>query len=171
MKTLVLGLGNELLSDDGIGIVVARTLRERLPEEPGEVTVIESSLAGLALLDLFFGYDRAVVVDGIRTGRHPPGDVIELSPADLDSVTAPSPHYAGLPELFAVARNLGLPFPTDVRILAVETEDPYTIGGPLSAAVRGAVEGVVARVHRILESEGGDAAGIAGPHGKEAPHA
>jgi hydrogenase maturation protease len=152
VKTLVLGLGNELLSDDAIGIVVARALRDRIPAEPGGVDVVESSLAGLALLDLFFGYDRAVVVDGIRTGRRPPGEVIELTPADLDSVVAPSPHYAGLPELLAVARNLGLPFPTDVRILAVETEDPYTIGGTLSEPVRGAVEGVVERVRGILET-------------------
>jgi hydrogenase maturation protease len=152
VKTLVLGLGNELLSDDAVGIVVARTLRERMPADPGGVDVVESSLAGLALLDLFFGYDRAVVVDGIRTGRRPPGEIVELSPADLDSVVAPSPHYAGLPELLAVARNLGLPFPTDVRILAVETEDPYTIGGDLSESVRGAVEGVVERVRGILEA-------------------
>jgi len=171
MKTLVLGLGNDLLSDDGIGIVVTRALRERLPADESGVSVVESALSGLALLDLFFGYDRVVLVDGIHTGRRPPGSIIELTPDDLRSVVAPSPHYAGLPELLAVARNLGLPFPPDVRILAVETQDPWTIGGTLSAPVRGAVEEVVARVLASLSLEVGAAARAAGPPIEETPHA
>jgi hydrogenase maturation protease len=169
MKTLVLGLGNELLSDDAIGIIVTRALREHVPEDTAEVSLIESPLAGLALLDLFFGYDRAIVVDGIRTGRRTPGSVIELTPEDLDSVAAPSPHYAGFPELLAVAKNLGLPFPTDVRILAVETQDPWTIGGTLSPPVRAAVGDVVARVLGILHSE--VRGGPADPEKVGAPHA
>ena len=155
MKILVLGLGNDLLSDDAIGIVVARTVREHLPEGESGVSVLESSLSGLALLDLFFGYDRVVLVDGVHTGRRPPGSLIELVPDDLRTVVAPSPHYAGLPELLAVAQNLGLPFPTDVRILAVETQDPWTIGGGLSPPVRGAVEEAAARVLALLSSEVG----------------
>jgi hydrogenase maturation protease len=158
VKTLVLGLGNELLGDDGIGIAAIQALREALPTRE-DVDLVESPLAGLALLDLFLDYDRAVVVDGIRTGRHPPGSIIELSPADLDRIVAPSPHYAGLPELLAVARGLDLHFPSDVRILAVETEDPWTIGGTISEPVRGAIPEIVARVRRIVLGEDG------APHG------
>lgn len=171
MKTLVLGLGNELLSDDAVGIVVTRAVRERLPAEDPDVCVVESSLSGLALLDLFFGYDRVVVVDGIHTGRRPPGSISLLRPDDLRSVVAPSPHYAGLPELLAVAWNLGLPFPTDVRILAVETQDPWTIGGTLSVPVRGAVEEVTARVLAILRPEAGGGPTTAAAPRKETPHA
>jgi hydrogenase maturation protease len=145
MKTLVLGLGNELLSDDGVGIAAARSLRTGLAGH-GDVDVVESSLAGLALLDLFLGYDRAIVIDAIRTRRAPPGSILELSPADLHPVAAPSPHFTGLPEMLAVARELDLRFPEDIRILAVEAEDLGTIGGGMTAAVRLAIPEVEARV-------------------------
>jgi len=153
MKTLVLGLGNDLLGDDGIGLAAIEALRAETPPLEG-VDFVASPLSGLALLDLFVGYDRAVVVDGIRTGRHPAGSVTELLASDLDRIVAPSPHYAGLPELFAVARSLDLPFPSEVRILAVETEDPYTVGGAMSAPVRDAVPAVVARVRALLRARG-----------------
>ncbi|HEY7727993.1 MAG TPA: hydrogenase maturation protease [Candidatus Eisenbacteria bacterium] len=171
MRTLILGLGNDLLSDDAIGIVVTRALRERIPADAPDVSLVESSLSGLALLDLFFGYDRAIVVDGIHTGRRAPGSILELTPDDLDSVVAPSPHYAGLPELLAVARNLGLPFPTEVRILAVETLDPWTIGGPLSVPVLGALDSVVDRVMKLLRAGGGDALRPVEREKENAPHA
>ena len=65
MKTLVLGLGNPILSDDGVGLRVARELENRLDQQ--EVTVVETSMAGLDLLDLLAGYDRAIIVDAIQT--------------------------------------------------------------------------------------------------------
>lgn len=151
MKTLVLGLGNELLSDDGVGIAAARSLQIELAGVE-DIDVVESSLAGIALLDLFLGYDRAIVIDAIRTRRSPPGSVIELSPADLDPVEAPSPHFTGLPEMLAVARELELDFPGDVRILAVEAEDVGTIGGGMSEAVRLAIPRVIVRVLGWLEA-------------------
>jgi hydrogenase maturation protease len=149
MKTLVLGLGNEFLSDDGVGIAAARSLKAELAGQD-EIDVVESSLAGIALLDLFLGYDRAVVIDAIRTRRSPPGSLIELSPADLDPIAAPSPHFTGLPEMLAVARELELDFPEDIRILAVEAEDLGTIGGGMSEAVELAIPRVVTRVRRWL---------------------
>ena len=53
MKTLVLGLGNELLSDDGVGILAVRRLKETYK---GQADIVETSLHGLALLDLFIGH-------------------------------------------------------------------------------------------------------------------
>ena len=152
MTTLVLGLGNDLLSDDGFGLAAARALR---PEFQGrdDVEVVESSLAGLALLDLLIGYDRAIIIDGIRTGRVPAGTLIELTADDLDRVIAPSPHYAGLPELLAVAHGLDLAFPRDVRILAMETEDSHTIGEGLSGPVRRALPEAVARVRELIQAD------------------
>lgn len=149
MTTLILGLGNELLSDDAIGILAARAAHAAF-EDRDDVRVMESAMSGLALLDLFLEYDRVIVIDGIRTDRNAPGTVTELSPSDLDAIVAPSPHYAGLPEMLAVARRLDLHFPDDVRILAVETEDPWTIGGGVSDSVRRALPEVLARVRGLL---------------------
>jgi hydrogenase maturation protease len=148
MRTLVLGLGNELAADDAAGVLVARAVRARVD---GAADVVESSASGIALIEIFAGYDRAIVVDSIVTGRNPPGTIAELSLEDVGRVVAPSLHHAGLPEMAAVAQRLGLRFPTDTRVLAVEVLDPYTLGGAVSAPVAAALDELVRRVRGLLE--------------------
>ena len=81
MKTLVLGLGNPILSDDGIGCHVAKFLKDRL-KEPG-VDVMEASLAGLDFLDLLTAYDRAIIIDAIQTGEGTAGQIYRMEPEAL----------------------------------------------------------------------------------------
>jgi hydrogenase maturation protease len=147
MKILVLGLGNELISDDGLGIFAARALEEKLE---GKADVVESSLHGVALMELFIGYDKAVVIDAIQTGEHPPGTILELTPSDLDPVLAPSPHYSGLPEFLALAKRLELDFPSELRILAMEVTDTVTWGGEMTQPVGEALPEFVQRVERLV---------------------
>ena len=136
MRTLVLGLGNEYAGDDAAGVLAVRALRGELA---GGADVLESAASGLALLEVFAGYDRAVVVDSIRTGRCPAGTIVEAGLADLGRAKAPSLHQAGIPELAAVARRLGMGFPDRTRVLAVEVEGPLLFGAPLSGPVAAAV--------------------------------
>jgi hydrogenase maturation protease len=145
MKTLVLGLGNELLGDDAIGPAATRILRRRLGSGTDVVT---SSQSGLALFETLVGYDRAIIIDAIQTGKSPPGTIHELTPADLDFVQAPSPHYAGLPEMFTLARELQVEFPQEILILAIEAVDASTIGGKMSAPVRKVLPQVILQVER-----------------------
>ena len=142
-KTLILGLGNELLGDDAAGVIAARQLRKRLGEK---VKVIETSLAGLALLEILIGYDQVIIIDAIQTNKYPPGTIYELNDSDLDSVIAPSPHYAGIPEMLALAQQLQLEFPKKIKIFALEVADPYTIGKGLSKSVENAMESLINRV-------------------------
>ena len=72
-RTLVLGLGNPILSDDGIGCHVALALKEKLKEP--EVDVLEASIAGLDFLDLLAHYDRAIIIDAIQTREGTPGQI------------------------------------------------------------------------------------------------
>jgi hydrogenase maturation protease len=148
MRTLVLGLGNELAADDAVGVLVARAVH---PHVAGVADVVESSASGMALIDIFAGYDRAIVVDSIRTGHNPPGTITELELEQMGRVVAPSLHHAGLPELAAVAQRLGLVFPSDTRVLAVEVLDPYTLGGAVSAPVAAAVDELARRVCARVE--------------------
>lgn len=151
MRILVLGLGNDLLGDDGIGLWAVRALREVL-ETAGEVDLVESSLAGLALLDLLAGYDRAILIDAIQTHQVPPGTILHFSMGEASSVRAPSPHFAGLPEVIAIARALQLPFPEAIDIYAVEVADPLTVGGEMTHAVRQALPELVRRVQAQLQA-------------------
>ena len=142
MKTVIVGLGNDLLGDDGFGIFVARLIR---PQAPPYVTVTETSVHGIALLDFLVGYDRAIIIDILCTGQAAPGTVFELSPDDFRPVHGPSPHYTGLPELISLGRQLPVKFPEDVRVLAVEAACCTTLGCPLTKPVAGAAKTVVAR--------------------------
>lgn len=149
MRTLVLGLGNELATDDAVGVLVARRVREHVA---GAADVVESSASGMALIEIFAGYDRAIVIDSILTGRKPPGTITELGLDDVGRVIAPSLHHAGLPEMAAAADRLGLQFPVETRVLAVEVLDPYTLGGALSEPVAAAIDGLARRVRAQIES-------------------
>ncbi len=142
-RPLVLGLGNDLIADDGVGILAARGLKSQLAHD---ADVIESSLSGLALLDLLIGYRQAVIIDAMYTGHQAPGTIVRLIPADLSRVIAPTPHFAGLPELFGLARRLDLDFPRETVIFAMVVEDPFTIGGSLSPAVRRALPDMIDQV-------------------------
>ena len=77
---------------------------------------------------------------------------MEIDAARLGRVVAPSPHYAGLPELFEVASRLGLQFPAQTLILALEVADPHTIGGALTPAVQAAVPELARRCLAHLEA-------------------
>ena len=147
VKTLILGLGNELLADDRIGILAVREIKKRISDK---ADVVESSLSGIALLDIFLGYERAIIIDAIQTNRYPAGSIIELTADDLDSVIAPSPHYAGLPEMLALAKQLQLDFPEEIKIFAIEVQDAHTIGGELSYTVKQALPELVRRVEESL---------------------
>jgi hydrogenase maturation protease len=146
-RTLVLGLGNDLLADDAVGIEAARRLKA-VPDSRADVC--ESSLSGVALMDLLVGYDRAILIDAVQTGTAPPGTIRELSPADLGQVIAPSPHYAGIPEMLALAQQLELVFPREIKILAIEVADATTIGGTISPAVEAALPEIEKRVREHL---------------------
>jgi hydrogenase maturation protease len=148
MRTLVLGLGNDLAGDDAVGVLVARAL---FVEFDGVADVVESSASGMALIEILAGYDRVVVVDSILTGRNPPGTITEMGLMEVGRVVAPSVHQAGLPELAAVAERLGLGFPSQTRVLAIEVVDPYTFGAGLSPPVADAIDELVRRVREQVQ--------------------
>jgi hydrogenase maturation protease len=147
-KTVVLGLGNELLADDAIGILAARELAPLLEDR---ADVIATSEHGVALLDLLMGYESVVVIDAIVTGRHPIGSVFEIDLHKLRPATSPSPHYVGLGDLVDLAKRLGVPFPDDIRIIAVEVADPHTIGGPVTPAVEQAMPELIERARQASD--------------------
>ncbi len=145
---LVLGLGNDILGDDAVGLLAARRLRASPVQG---VDVVETGEAGLALLDLLEGYDRALLLDSIVAGDHPPGAILEFTSADFAKIVGPSPHYAGLPEVIRLAHALGIAFPGEIRVLACAVADPYQLRDGLSGPVQAAVAGMVERASRIVE--------------------
>lgn len=147
MLPRVLGLGNELLGDDAVGVIAARQIKNELTDQ---VDVAETSVYGLGLLDVILGCRQLIIIDAIKTGSCPVGTLIQLDPETLDRVVAPSPHYSGIPEMRALARTLHLDFPDQLAILAVEIADGECFGAPLSEPVREAIGQVVLLVKAQL---------------------
>lgn len=152
---LVLGLGNDILTDDAVGLVAASQLRSRFTGHP-DIAVIESQELGLGLLDQIVGHRDLVVIDSVQTGRVPAGHLHEVDEAHINTLPGMSPHFLGVGEILALGRLMGQPMPERVCLFAVEAEDSHTLGTELSDSVALALPGVVARVTaRITEwSEG-----------------
>jgi hydrogenase maturation protease len=156
---LVLGLGNDILTDDAVGLHVARVVRAALASEP-DIAVEETTEMGLTLLDTIADRVGLVLVDAVQTGRAPIGHVHEFGPENLTGVLTTSPHFLGVGETLALGRSLGLTMPHDVRILAIEVADPFTLGESLTPAVASAVEVAAARVAELARDFAADVASI-----------
>lgn len=143
-RTLVLGLGNVLVGDDGLGVWVVERLRRRFVF-PDSVTLLEGGTLGLDLLPRLEGVERLLLVDAVSLGR-PPGALIRLEgdevPAALDQKL--SSHQIGLPDLLAAARLMGTAPPT-VVLLGLGPER-LEAGTAFSASVAGALPRLEARV-------------------------
>jgi hydrogenase maturation protease len=144
-RVLVLGLGNDILGDDAVGLHIADAVRIMLAGEPG-IEVKATTEMGLALLDEIVGREGLLLVDAVQTGRVPAGYIHEMAPEDLPGVLATVPHFLGIRETLALGRLLGLPMPRLVEIVAVEIADPFTLGTALTPTAARAVDPAAYRV-------------------------
>ena len=146
--TLVLGMGNPILSDDGVGLLVADRLRESpLPED---VEVALSEVGGLRLLELVRGFTRVIIIDALRSpaesGRHA-GEVHRYEAKDFKGGHRyGSAHSIGLDTCLEIGHKLGYDMPADVTVFAIEAEDVETFSEELSPPVADAAERVFALV-------------------------
>ncbi len=142
--TVILGLGNSILSDDAVGILAAREAGKLLDGCPGIVTA-ENERGGMDVLDEIGPYERAVLVDGIKTGRKPPGTIFLLSAREFIPTRRLSGfHDLDLSTALELARRLGLPIPGEIFVLAVEIIDDVNFGDKCSPEVEAAISKVAA---------------------------
>ena len=126
MKNVIIGLGNTVLSDDGAGVYVARLLSGRL--DPGESTIIETESAGMNLMEMLSGFDRAFLVDAILLDGEEPGTVFRLRPDDLRiTPRLSSCHDIDIVTALELGRQLGLSMPSEVTIFAIQGDDLLTL--------------------------------------------
>lgn len=152
-KTLVLGLGNPILTDDGAGVHVVRAVQSRLASHDSHIEFAEASVGGMRLLGIIAGYERVIIVDAIQTPGGSLGEIHRLHPGDLRaSLHAGSTHDLSLTAALALGREMGMALPADedIVIIAVEAEDVLTFGEEctpaVAAAIPRAVEAVIAEL-------------------------
>jgi hydrogenase maturation protease len=143
MKTLVLGIGNDILGDDGVGIHVARAVARKISAK--EARVEETGAAGLSLLELVKGHERLIIADAILTDNTEVGKIHRLTLKDLaktnNSIT---PHDAALVTTLEIGNSL-FPgeMPREVVVYGVQTSNVEQFSGKMSPAVKAAVPEVV----------------------------
>ena len=157
-KTLVLGLGNDLYGDDGVGIHVIHGLRKECESQKihpswfENVVLEECSLSGLSILDVIVGYDRLIIIDTIKKQNPETGKIHILEEKDVRHIPGPSPHYVSIPQAMEIGRKFGLKVPSQMRIIAGEAKNLYNLGEGLTKRMKEVLPEIVRQVKKELES-------------------
>jgi len=151
MRTIIIGLGNPILSDDSVGIKVARSIREKI--SPGDdIDVAEVYAGGIRLMDAMVGYDRAFIVDAMVTGSNAPGTIRSFRLSELISTrNLLCAHDMNLPTAIEMGRMLGMHLPSEIMIWGIEASDVEAFGEELTEDVAKAVPIVIEKIMSDLK--------------------
>jgi hydrogenase maturation protease len=158
--TLVVGLGNPILGDDGVGWRVAEELEQRLAEDQrvreavGPVEIDRLSVGGLSLMERLVGYDRVVLADASLDGQ-PPGTVRVEPLSQVDTPSAghlDSAHDTTLMTALDAGRGLGARLPHELTVVGISVSVADEFADSLSREVAAAVPAAVQRIVDLLSS-------------------
>lgn len=167
MKTIVIGLGNPILGDDGIGWRVAEQVEKELQESiivnsnqanngqsaPGSIEINYLAVGGLTLMENLIGYDYAILIDAMNTGKAPHGTVTHLHLEDLPNIAIghfSSAHDTTLQNAIEFGRSIGAEIPEHIEIVAIEAAQVYDFSEELSPDVAAALPKAVDTVMELL---------------------
>jgi len=152
LKTLVLGLGNPILSDDSVGFRVIEQLKARF-NKPG-LTFVESSASGLSLLEEIIGYDKLIIVDAIQTQGGQAGEIYRFTLDDsIETRHSTSPHGVNLATAIELGKKLGEPLPQQIVIFAIEVANVTNFSERCTPKVEKAIPLAVDMVAKELDND------------------
>jgi hydrogenase maturation protease len=152
MKILVIGLGNPILTDDGVGVKVAYKVKDSLAAHHGhDLTITEVGVGGLRLMEMMIGYDRVILIDAlIQRNGGPPGTIHRMTLDDLRTISptqhSASAHDTTLVTALEMGRRIGLALPEEIIVYAIEVENVLDFGEQPTLAVAEAIPRVAAAV-------------------------
>lgn len=165
MKTIIVGLGNPILGDDGVGWKVAEEVKKQLHlspipsprgagdrEEGLRVDVELLSLGGLSLMEHLIGYERAILIDALA-GEQEIGSVIVAKLSEMPDYSAlhtTSAHDSSLQNALKLGKAMGANLPEDVTVVGIITHQVYDFSEELSPSVTRAVPTAVKIVIDLL---------------------
>ena len=151
MKTLVVGLGNPILGDDGVGWKVAEEIKKQLP--PNSLVGVDFlSLGGISLMERLIGYDCVVLIDAFALDN-PIGSILVLNLSDLPNYSAfhtASPHDTSLQNAIELGKSMGAKLPDDVTVVGIATKRLHDFSETLSPPITDAVPQAVKFVLDLL---------------------
>lgn len=147
----MLGIGNPILKDDGVGIHVVNELRSHLKDP--KVTVDIAYTGGMNLLDQLRGFDKAILVDAVKQENSTVGEVTRFSLASSSTLHSCNPHDVSLSEAVLLANQLGeQQLPREIVVIGVVVKNTLEFGEHLSSEVASAIPTAVDMVLSELKN-------------------
>lgn len=149
-RILIHGIGNEILTDDGIGPKLVKRLKGNLSKK--DIDFETASLGGLELLEYIQGYHTVIFIDAIRTRDGIPGTVYQLSPENFNkTIHLSSVHDVSFLTSVALGKKLGLNMPQFIHIIAVEIVEDRIFDDNFSPPIQEKYEEIYNEVKEITE--------------------
>ena len=150
-KILILGLGNEILMDDGIAPRLVQEIADQYPF--ANVVYQTASVGGLDLVDQIQGYRTVILVDAIKTGKKKPGTVIFLTPADFsETLHLSNLHDISFLQAINMAEKIGINVPETIHIIAVEIIEDRVFGRQFTPEVERQYPAIKSEVINFLRT-------------------
>jgi hydrogenase maturation protease len=153
VQTLILGVGNLLMSDEGVGVhVIQRLIADyQLPEE---VQVLDGGTLGMDLLYYLEGAENLLLIDAVQA-RKEPGTLVRLEGDEVPAFMSIkiSPHQLGVPDMLAAAKLKGNCYPQRIVLWGIQPE-LVEIGLDLSSTVESKVDIIIENILEQLQAWG-----------------
>jgi hydrogenase maturation protease len=148
-KTLILGLGNDILTDDGIGPVLVQDLAHKL-NHPG-ITFNNASSGGLEIMEAIKGYEKVIIIDAIHTRDGNPGDIYCFTPSDFRETShLSSLHDVDFLTALKLGKNIGMQLTDDLHVIAVEIIEDREFGEYFTLPLRQKYPDILDEIIRII---------------------
>lgn len=154
MKTIIVGLGNPILGDDGVGWKIAEEVKRHIDPDP-RVKVECASLGGISLMERLIDYDRAILIDAFTMDASE-GSISVLRLEDLPNYSAyhiASIHDTSLQNAIELGRSMGALLPHEITVVGIATQNIYDFSEELSPAVASVVPCAVCIVLDMLKEK------------------
>jgi len=149
-KTLILGVGNDILTDDGIGPKLVDRLKENLPDS--RVDFEKINLGGLEIIEFIKGYRNVIIIDAIKTESGKPGDVFLLTPDNFkETHHLSSFHDVSFLTGLKMGKKLNFDLPEVILIVAVEIVEDLIFDDSFSPEIQSKYDQIYQEIYDFLE--------------------
>ncbi len=147
---LIIGIGNDILTDDGIGPRLVNDLnKKRLP--PG-ITLLQATLGGMELLELIRDFDVVVFIDALKSGNYEPGTVLRFVPKDFEeTLNLSNIHDIDFLTALELGKRTGMKIPSSITIIAVEIVEDLVFSKDFSPEITLKYPGILHQVQENVE--------------------
>ena len=147
---LVFGVGNEILTDDGIGPKLVKRLQKEFKQEG--ISYDTMFLGGMELLEYIQGYETVVFIDAIRTRKGTPGDVYHLGVTDFkETLHLSNVHDISFLTALEFGEKLGLKIPKQVHIIAIEILEDLVFSNSFSPPLQKRYDDIYKEVRNFID--------------------